>query len=252
MDGRLINEEVDGRLLNEEVVVESLDTDSCWPTNPCQEDTRCLPTHSNGHACLTYVTSCTASPCINGHCNITNAGYTCTCDAGYTGVNCEINPCMPNPCRNGGTCTNGGWNTHKCACISNTGGSNCQYSCDSNWKLNGGTCYYFTNELYTWQTGQSYCNGFGKLAEPDTSVEISFLKSRATEIGSRGTDSVTEGTFMWASSNKVITTTDWDTGQPDNHQGGQDCLCMGSTFNYRWDDTDCATKHRYICERPYV
>ncbi|XP_071151698.1 perlucin-like [Mytilus edulis] len=221
MDGRLINEEVDGRLLNEEVVVESLDTDSCWPTNPCQEDTRCLPTHSNGHACLTYV-----------------------------------NPCMPNPCRNGGTCTNGGWNTHKCACISNTGGSNCQYSCDSNWKLNGGTCYYFTNELYTWQTGQSYCNGFGKLAEPDTSVEISFLKSRATEIGSTfclgGTDSVTEGTFMWASSNKVITTTDWDTGQPDNHQGGQDCLCMGLTFNYRWDDTDCATKHRYICERPYV
>lgn len=67
-----------------------------------------------------------------------------------------------------------------------------------------------------------------------------------------GTDSVTEGTFMWASSNKGITTTDWNIGQPDNYQDRQDCLCMESTFNYRWDDADCATQHQYICETPYV
>ncbi|CAC5425615.1 unnamed protein product [Mytilus coruscus] len=61
----------------------AMDTDRCLPTNPCKEDTRCLPTNSNGHACSTFVTPCTASPCMHGYCNITNAGYKCTCDVGY-------------------------------------------------------------------------------------------------------------------------------------------------------------------------
>ena len=34
------------------------------------------------------------------------ASYSCTCSAGWTGVNCavNINDCSPNPCRNGGSC----------------------------------------------------------------------------------------------------------------------------------------------------
>ena len=38
---------------------------------------------------LLSVTPCTASPCIHGYCNITYAGYKCTCDAISFGVNCE-------------------------------------------------------------------------------------------------------------------------------------------------------------------
>ena len=34
------------------------------------------------------------------------ASYTCTCNPGWTGVNCAINidDCSPNPCRNRGLC----------------------------------------------------------------------------------------------------------------------------------------------------
>ena len=34
------------------------------------------------------------------------AVYTCTCDPGYTGVNCQadINECVSNPCQNGASC----------------------------------------------------------------------------------------------------------------------------------------------------
>ncbi|CAC5395286.1 NOTCH2 [Mytilus coruscus] len=135
-------------------IVFAMDTDRCLPTNPCKEDTRCLPTNSNGHVCSTFVTPCTASPCMHGYCNITNAGYKCTCDVGYSGVNCEFNPCMPNPCKNGGTCTVRGGNTYRCACFSNTGGSRCQFSCGTGWVRYGTTCYYFSNFEYRWHTAQ--------------------------------------------------------------------------------------------------
>ena len=34
------------------------------------------------------------------------ASYTCVCEAGWTGANCDqnINDCDPNPCQNGATC----------------------------------------------------------------------------------------------------------------------------------------------------
>ncbi|XP_063406569.1 uncharacterized protein LOC134690538 [Mytilus trossulus] len=32
-------------------------TDCCWPSNPCPEKTRCVPSKSNAHVCLKYDTS---------------------------------------------------------------------------------------------------------------------------------------------------------------------------------------------------
>ena len=39
------------------------------------------------------------------------AGYTCTCETGYTGTDCDMNidDCDPNPCQNGGTCNVSYW-----------------------------------------------------------------------------------------------------------------------------------------------
>ncbi|XP_052090448.1 neurocan core protein-like [Mytilus californianus] len=196
-----------------------MDKDSCWPTNPCQEDTRCLPTHLNCHVCLTFVTPCTASPCIHGYCNITNAGYKCTCDAGYFGVNCKD------------SCTGSGWIFYET------------------------TCYYFSSGTASWQNARTDCNNRnGKLAEPDTSVEISFLRNKANEFGGTffigGTDSLSEGSFKWVSSQTSITITDWYTGEPNNGGGEQDCVCIAYYHSYRWDDIDCSKTERYICEKP--
>ena len=56
-----------------------------------------------------------------------NNSYTCICDAGYTGDNCEtnINECDPNPCQNGGTCTDG-INSYTCTCPLGYSGDDCE------------------------------------------------------------------------------------------------------------------------------
>ncbi len=46
--------------------------------------------------------------CFGSVCLTYSNGYTCTCVAGYSGLNCQsdINECASNPCVNGGSCTN--------------------------------------------------------------------------------------------------------------------------------------------------
>ena len=68
----------------------------------------------------------TAPPgCVNGTC-VTGVG-TCDCDAGYEGEICdaEIDECDPNPCLNGGTCTDL-IADYECACIGGYIGDNCE------------------------------------------------------------------------------------------------------------------------------
>ena len=104
------------------------------------------------------INECSSSPCQNdGACNDGVNRYTCSCVAGYNGVNCQrsefktnlshtliyctlifsiftlcvffsdINECSSSPCQNGGTCVDG-INRYSCSCVAGYNGANCQTS----------------------------------------------------------------------------------------------------------------------------
>ena len=78
----------------------------------------CAGTGYSGAACETDVDECAPNPCHNGGtCTDKVNAYTCACAAGYSGAACEtdVDDCAPNPCHNGGTCTDK-VNAYTCDC----------------------------------------------------------------------------------------------------------------------------------------
>jgi len=62
---------------------------------------------------------CSPNPCQNGG---SCSGGSCTCLAGFLGDKCQNkDPCSPNPCQNGGSCSGG-----SCTCPAGYSGNNCQ------------------------------------------------------------------------------------------------------------------------------
>jgi len=88
---------------------------------------------------------CSSSPCQNNAtCNSEGDSYTCTCESGFDGTNCEnnIDDCSDNPCQNGATC-NDEVASYTCNCATGFEGTNCENDIDDCGNMpcqNGGTC----------------------------------------------------------------------------------------------------------------
>ncbi|XP_062901478.1 protein jagged-2-like isoform X1 [Mobula hypostoma] len=99
-----------------------------------------------GMYCHENINDCIANRCKNGGTCIDGVdSFRCICPDGWEGELCEIdvNDCSPNPCLNGGRCVDG-LNDFHCECTNNWKGKTChsrENQCDGNTCSNGGTCY---------------------------------------------------------------------------------------------------------------
>ncbi|XP_055958719.1 adhesive plaque matrix protein 2 isoform X2 [Patella vulgata] len=84
---------------------------------------------------------CLPNPCKNnGTCSPVDNSYSCNCAIGYLGKNCDVNLCLPDPCKNGGTCSPVD-NGYSCNCPTGYLGENCDVNlCLPDPCKNGGTC----------------------------------------------------------------------------------------------------------------
>ncbi|XP_064420850.1 protein jagged-2b isoform X2 [Latimeria chalumnae] len=126
-------------------------------SNVCGPHGRCISQSGGNFTCAceqgftgTYchenINDCLGNPCKNGGTCIDRVdSFQCVCPDGWEGELCGINlnDCSPNPCQNGGRCVDLVRDFY-CECRNGWKGKTChsrEYQCDANTCSNGGTCY---------------------------------------------------------------------------------------------------------------
>ncbi|XP_078582453.1 uncharacterized protein LOC144865510 [Branchiostoma floridae x Branchiostoma japonicum] len=96
-----------------------------------------------GTDCDQDINDCASGPCAHGNCTDGLASYTCSCENGWEGTDCdqEIDDCASSPCVHG-TCTDG-FMSYTCSCENGWEGMDCDQDideCASSPCWLGGTC----------------------------------------------------------------------------------------------------------------
>ncbi|CAG2192780.1 unnamed protein product [Mytilus edulis] len=106
---------------------------------------------------------------------------------------------------------------------------------------------------------QSSCRGHGgRLAEVTTKAQSDYLISMVKLLKNGhdywlgGRDDIIEGTWQWASTDRVFTYTAWGPGNPSNTGGNEDCLHLHDfpPEGIKWNDNACQVGMKFICEKP--
>ncbi|TKS67668.1 C-type lectin domain family 4 member E [Collichthys lucidus] len=129
-------------------------------------------------------------------------------------------------------------------------------TCPSRWIMFNCSCYFFSTVSDSWEKGRQDCRDTGAdLVKIDSYEEQEFLSKtiqQSTWIGLNDRDD--EKIWKW-SDETPLTVAYWEKMQPDNGGGSEvygeeDCVQLkhGKQPEGNWNDLNCDTKLRWICE----
>uniref|UniRef100_A0A6P7GDW6 L-selectin-like n=1 Tax=Diabrotica virgifera virgifera TaxID=50390 RepID=A0A6P7GDW6_DIAVI len=135
-----------------------------------------------------------------------------------------------------------------------------------NWFTIGDKKYYIRTDATSnfWGAAEFCASIYMKLLTVETEAEnaavLSVLESHtATETtkrcfwtsGNRLAESSNDWTWTWLTTGNKITFFDWGSGEPNNQEGDEECICMWNKKYYSqgsWDDEPCTNQKGAICE----
>ncbi|XP_046683958.1 C-type lectin 37Db-like [Homalodisca vitripennis] len=116
--------------------------------------------------------------------------------------------------------------------------------------------YEVVSDQLNWYGAVIDCkNRGGRLATILSDEENEMAKQKTRELDSidyfwvSGINIDKNTTWMWATTGRPFTFTDWIDNQPDNWKGNEHCLMLNTKgLGHIWNDYDCLSIINYICE----
>lgn len=112
-----------------------------------------------GTHCEIDIDECSPNPCKNGGlCTDGINGFNCTCLHGWRGDNCEKTYCALSPCENGGNCSQEmNSRGYRCTCEYGYTGDQCEVDECSFYPCSQGVCVYVAQNLRQTNTNFATC-----------------------------------------------------------------------------------------------
>jgi len=136
-----------------------------------------------------------------------------------------------------------------------------QAHCQSDEVRWGSSCYFFSNDVLTWDSAETRCRGRGAgwhLVALNSPAENSWVRGEtnaAEDVQIGLNDKATEADHLW-SNGTCRGFSNWDLTalQPDNFPpGSEQCVRMTVVSGERWEDEACNDDaHPYVCEGPVL
>ncbi|XP_044192370.1 lactose-binding lectin l-2-like [Thunnus albacares] len=127
-------------------------------------------------------------------------------------------------------------------------------NCPMFWYSFNDRCYKYVSTRMTWADAELYCvSQKANLVSIHSLGEHNFVKSliknfdvawRKVWIGLN--DIPKEGRWMW-SDGSAVDFVFWNSGEPNNHRGNEDCVQTNGDTDLKWNDVPCSLTFPYVC-----